>query len=197
VKGRSVGGPLEETELVRRARGGDVSAYEELVRRYQGIAHRTAYLITRQAAEAEDAAQQAFVKAYRALDRFDPDRPFRPWLLRIVGNEARNLRRSAGRRASMELALALQPEVLEASPEQEAVARERRESLHRALEGLSETDRRVIALRYFLDLSEAEMAEVLDVAPGTVKSRLSRALGRLRGSLASAGVTLDVGVPGE
>jgi RNA polymerase sigma-70 factor, ECF subfamily len=197
VKGRSVGGPLEETEFVRRARRGEVSAYEELVRRYQGIAHRTAYLITGRAAEAEDAAQQAFVKAYRALDRFDPDRPFRPWLLRIVGNEARNLRRSAGRRASMELALARQPEILEPSPEQEALARERRELLLRALAGLNEADRQVVALRYFLDLSEAEMAEVMDVAPGTVKSRLSRALGRLRGSLASAGVTFDVGVPGE
>ena len=192
-----MGGPLEETELVRRARQGEVSAYEELVRRYQGIAHRTAYLITGQAAEAEDAAQQAFVKAYRALDRFDPDRPFRPWLLRIVGNEARNLRRSAGRRASMELALVRQPEILEPSPEQEAVARERRELLLRALAGLNEADRQVVALRYFLDLSEAEMAVVLGVAPGTVKSRLSRALGRLRVSLASAGVTFDVGVPGE
>jgi RNA polymerase sigma factor (sigma-70 family) len=192
-----VGGPLEETELVRRARGGEVSAYEELVRRYQSIAHRTAYLITGQAAEAEDAAQQAFVKAYRALDRFDPGRPFRPWLLRIVGNEARNLRRSAGRRAAMELALAREPEIVEPSPEREAVALERREALLKALAGLSEADRQVIALRYFLDLSEAEMAEALDVAPGTVKSRLSRALGRLRASLASSGVTFDVEVFGE
>jgi RNA polymerase sigma factor (sigma-70 family) len=192
-----VGGPLEETELVRRARRGDVSAYEELVRRYQGIAHRTAYLITGQAAEAEDATQQAFVKAHRALDRFDPDRPFRPWLLRIVGNEARNLRRSAGRRASLELALAREREVLAASPEHEAMARERHRALFRALGGLGESDRRVIALRYFLDLSEAEMADVLDVAPGTVKSRLSRALGRLRESVAATDVGLDVEVPGD
>jgi RNA polymerase sigma factor (sigma-70 family) len=192
-----VGGPLEETELVRRARGGEVSAYEELVRMYQGIAHRTAYLITGQAAEAEDAAQQAFIKAYRALGRFDPDRPFRPWLLRIVGNEARNLRRSTGRRAAMELAVALQPEDPAPSPEQEAMVRERRESLLRVLDGLPEADRRVIALRYFLDLSEAEMAGILAVAPGTVKSRLSRALARLRASLASAGVTFDVGVGRE
>jgi RNA polymerase sigma-70 factor (ECF subfamily) len=187
-----VGGPLEDTELVRRAQRGEVSAYEVLVRKYQGIAHRTAYLVTGQSAEAEDATQQAFVKAYRALDRFDPDRPFRPWLLRIVGNEARNARRSAGRRAAMELAVARQPEDLAPSPEQEAMARERREALLRVLAALAEADRRVIALRYFLDLSEAEMAEVLDVAPGTVKSRLSRALGRLRASLASAGVAFDV-----
>jgi RNA polymerase sigma factor (sigma-70 family) len=187
-----VGGPLEETELVRRARRGEVSAYEELVRRYQGIAHRTAYLITGQAAEAEDAAQQAFVKAYRALDRFDPTRPFRPWLLRIVGNEARNLRRSAGRRWAMELAVAAQPDDVEPSPEQETVARERREAVLLAVNGLPETDRRVIAMRYFLDLSEAEMAQALDVAPGTIKSRLARARDRLRGTLEAAGVVLGV-----
>jgi RNA polymerase sigma factor (sigma-70 family) len=193
-----VGGPPEETELVRLARRGEVSAYEELVRRYQAIAHRTAYVITGRAAEAEDAAQQAFVKAYRALDRFDPDRPFRPWLLRIVGNEARNLRRSEGRRWAVELAVSRQPEPVEASPEQVAVAEERRAELLRAVGALSEADREVIGLRYFLDLSEAEMAEVLAVAPGTVKSRLSRALRRLRTSLASSGVTADdVVVPGD
>jgi RNA polymerase sigma factor (sigma-70 family) len=188
-----VGGPLEDTELVGRARRGEVSAYEELVRRYQGIAHRTAYVITRQAAEAEDAAQQAFVKAYRALDRFDRERPFRPWLLRIVANEARNLRRSAGRRSSLELAVASEPEELAPSPEQEAVSRERREALLRAMGGLTEAEREVIALRYFLDLSEAEMAEVMAVARGTVKSRLSRALRRLRNAAVEAGVGVEVG----
>jgi RNA polymerase sigma factor (sigma-70 family) len=192
-----VGGPLEETELVRRARRGEVSAYEELVRRYQGIAHRTAYLITGEAAEAEDAAQQAFVKAFGALGRFDPDRPFRPWLLRIVGNEARNLRRSAGRRAALELVVSREPEQLAASPEAEALDRERRESLMAAVSGLGEADRQVIGLRYFLDLTEGEMAEALGVAPGTVKSRLSRAMGRLREAMASAGLRFDVGVPGE
>lgn len=192
-----MGGPLEETELVRRARRGEVSAYEELVRRYQGIAHRTAYLITGEAAEAEDAAQQAFVKAFGALGRFDPDRPFRPWLLRIVGNEARNLRRSAGRRAALELVVSREPEQLAASPEAEALDRERRESLMAAVSGLGEADRQVIGLRYFLDLTEAEMAEALGVAPGTVKSRLSRAMGRLREAMASAGLRFDVGVPGE
>jgi RNA polymerase sigma factor (sigma-70 family) len=192
-----VGGPLEETELVRRARRGEVSAYEELVRRYQGIAHRTAYLITGEAAEAEDAAQQAFVKAFGALGRFDPDRPFRPWLLRIVGNEARNLRRSAGRRAALALVVSREPEQLAASPEAEALDRERRESLMAAVSGLVEADRQVIGLRYFLNLTEAEMAEALGVAPGTVKSRLSRAMERLREAMASSGLRFDVGVPGE
>ena len=185
-----MGGPLEETELVGRARRGDVSAYEELVRRYQRIAYRTAYLIAGQA-EAEDATQQAFVKAYRSLDRFDPARPFRPWLLRIVANEARNLRRSAGRRAGLELTLSGEPEVVEPSPEHASIARERRQTLLRAMGRLSESDREVLGLRYFLDLSEAEMAEALDVPPGTVKSRLSRAMDRLRDAALDVGLTLD------
>jgi RNA polymerase sigma-70 factor, ECF subfamily len=185
-----VGSP-DESELVARARSGEVAAFEELVQRYQGIAHRTAFLITGQAAEAEDAAQVGFVKAYGALGRFDPGRPFRPWLLRIVANEARNRRRAAARRAAVELAVAREPERLALSPEAEAEAGERRASLMRAVLGLREADREAIALRYFLDLSEAEMAEVLGVASGTVKSRLSRAIGRLRSSLAGSGLALD------
>jgi RNA polymerase sigma-70 factor (ECF subfamily) len=182
-----VGGPKDESELVGRARRGEVTAYEELVRRYQGIAHRTAYLITGEAAEAEDAAQAGFVKAYGALGRFDLSRPFRPWLLRIVTNEARNLRRSAARRAALELAAAREPERVAPGPEAEAAVRERREALLAAVNGLGEGDREVIAMRYFLELSEAEMADVLGVAAGTVKSRLSRALGRLRGRVVAAG----------
>jgi RNA polymerase sigma-70 factor, ECF subfamily len=186
-----VGGP-EETELVRRARRGDASAYEVLVRRYQRIAHRTAYLIAGKA-EADDAAQQAFVKAYRALARFDPSRPFRPWLLRIVANEARNLRRSAGRRAGLELTLSAEPEPepVAPSPEHESMARERRQALLQAMSQLSEGDREVLGLRYFLDLSEAEMVEAMGVPAGTVKSRLSRAMERLREAAAEVGLTLD------
>ena len=175
-----MGGPTDESELVSRAARGDVPAYEELVRRYQGIAHRTAYLIAGGAAEADDAAQAAFVKAYRALGRFDRSRPFRPWLLRIVANEARNLRRAEGRRAALELRVAREPAAAVPTPESEAAVRERREALLEAVNGLAETDREMITMRDFLELSEEEMAATLRVAAGTVKSRLSRAMGRLR-----------------
>lgn len=178
------GRPLDEPDLVRRAQRGEVDAYEELVKTYQGIATRTAYLITGQEADAEDAAQSGFVKAYYALDRFDPTRPFRPWLLKIVANEARNRRRAAGRRAGLELRLAEdRPGDAAPSPEGAVLAGEPRAALVRALNELKEEDRLVIAYRYFLDLSEAEMAAALGVARGTVKSRLSRAMKRLRNVL--------------
>ena len=182
------GRPLEETELVERAKRGDASAYERIVRQYQGIAFRTAYLVTGSAADAEDAAQEAFVKAYRALDRFRAGSPFRPWLLRIVANEARNRRRAAGRRAGLALRTSEDRQNGDAapSPETAVLAQERRATLLAALERLREEDRVVISCRYFLDLGEAEMAEVLGVPRGTVKSRLSRAMARLREQMGPA-----------
>src|SRR5919199_2460987 len=101
--------PLDEAELVERARRGDLRAWETIVRTYQGIAFRTAYLLSGSAADAEEAAQDGFVKAYRALGRFRRGAPFRPWLLRIVANEARNRRRSAARRAALALRAASEP----------------------------------------------------------------------------------------
>jgi RNA polymerase sigma-70 factor (ECF subfamily) len=179
------GRPLEDPELVELAKDGDVGAYGELVERYREVAFRTAYLIARNAADAEDAAQDAFVKAYYALDRFRSREPFRPWILRIVSNEARNRRRSAGRRERLALRLAERrgPGDAAPSPDAAAIAHESRAALLAAVESLAERDRLVIGYRYLLDLSEAETAAALGVRPGTVKSRLSRALVRLREAL--------------
>jgi RNA polymerase sigma factor (sigma-70 family) len=179
------GRPREDEELVQRAKRGDVAAYEELVHRYGGIAFRTAYLIAGSAADAEDAAQDGFVKAYRALGRFRAGAPFRPWLLQIVANEARNRRRSAGRRASLELRLAAHETSGGAAPSPEAatVAAERRGALLAAMERLRDEERLVIACRFFLDLSEEETAAALGIRRGTVKSRQSRALEHLREQL--------------
>lgn len=159
-------------------------AYEELVRRYQDVAVRTAHLIA-PSGDADDAAQEAFVKAWIALPRFHRGAPFRPWLLRIVANEARNRRRSAGRREDLAIrATADRPSDDAApSPEAAALAAERRSVLLAAVNRLRDDDREVIAARYFLDLSEAETADVLGIARGTVKSRLSRAISRLRGQI--------------
>jgi RNA polymerase sigma-70 factor, ECF subfamily len=132
---------------------------------------RLAYVITGSAAEAEDAAQEAFLKAWRALGRFRAGEPFRPWLLRIVANEARNRRRSAGRR--LRLALRLADERRDAEPVDTA-------GLLDALNELPPDAQTVLACRFLLGLSEQETAAALDVAQGTVKSRTSRALERLR-----------------
>jgi RNA polymerase sigma-70 factor, ECF subfamily len=180
--------PDNEAALVERARRGDSAAYEALVRAHQDIAFRTACLFAGSAADAEDAAQEAFVKAWRALPRFRAGAPFRPWLLAIVGNEARNRRRAAGRRAGLAARAARERTSGDAAPSPEAAllsGGERRELLA-ALEALDDRDRAVIACRYLLDLSERETAEALGCRPGTVKSRLSRALERMRAELARA-----------
>ena len=179
------GRPLDDTALVERARNGDVNAYEALVQHYQELAFRVAYQVTGDAADAEDAAQEAFVNAYYALGRFRPGAPFRPWLLRIVANEARNRRMAAHRRTALaQRALVAQTSGEAApSPETAAEAEEFRATLLASLRRLRDDDRLILAYRLFFDLSEAEMAEALKCPKGTVKSRLSRALGRLRAAL--------------
>jgi RNA polymerase sigma factor (sigma-70 family) len=181
------GRPLEDAELIDRARRGDTDSYGELVRRYQDVAVRTAYVVAGDAADAEEAAQEAFVKAYRALDRFRGEAPFRPWLLAIVATEARNRRRAAGRRAALAVRAAERDRPsgdAAPSPEEAVLGTEERERLVAAVNSMGESDRMVIAYRFFLDLSERETAEALGVPEGTVKSRLSRALRRLRELLA-------------
>lgn len=177
-----VGRPLEEPELVARAQRGDAAAYEELVRMHQAIAFRTAYLVTASAEDAEEVAADAFLKAFRALGRFRRERSFRPWLLTIVANEARNRRRSANRRSGLALRAAEDRPSNDAAPSPEAavLVHERREALLRAVESLRDDEREVVVARYLLDLPEADAAAMLGIPRGTVKSRLSRALGRLR-----------------
>jgi RNA polymerase sigma-70 factor (ECF subfamily) len=150
-----------------------------LIARHQQVAFRTAYAVCGDAAEAEDATQEAFVKAYRALWRFRRGAPWRPWLLRIVANEARNRRRAAGRREHLAAQAAA---ALRAGPgtTPEYTAAE----LTAALDRLEAPHREVVLLRHVLELSEAETAAALGCRPGTVKSRLSRGLARLREELA-------------
>lgn len=175
----------EEDRLVRKAKAGDQRAYAELLARHQSVAFRSAYLIAGSAAEAEDATQEACVKAWLALERFRAGAPFRPWLVRIAMNEARNRRRAAGRRAG--LVLRLSPGFAESgsvpSAESAALEGEERAQLAAAVACLREDDQLIIAARYFLGLSESETAIALKLRRGTVKSRLSRALGRLQAQL--------------
>lgn len=176
--------PPAERELVARARRGDTIAFAELVVAHQEIAFRTAFLLLGDAAEAEDAAQEGFVKAYGALDRFREGDPFRPWILRIVANAARNRRRSGVRRTAVQRRFeAAAPPRIEASAESHALEAEERRTILAAIDGLRADDRLVIVARYFLDLPEREIAAMAGVRPGTVKSRLSRARARLAAAL--------------
>lgn len=176
------GRPPDEGALTERACAGDVRAFEELVRRYSEIAFRTAYLITGSAADAEEAAQDGFVNAYRALAGFRAGSAFKPWLLAIVANQARNRARAAGRRTAAELRTKdelVRPE----DPAEVVVAREARRQLLTAVTKLPDGDRLVVGLRYFVGLSTEETAVAAGVPEGTVKSRLARALGKLRRTL--------------
>src|SRR5256885_5285482 len=152
------GRPKDDSVLIARAQRGDTAAYEEIVQRYQQIAFRSAYVITGSAADAEDAAQEGFVKAYRALDRFRLGADLRPWLLRIVANEARNRVRSSGRRHQLELRLTegFRPGDAAPSPEAVAVAADGPRRLLALVNALSHQGRPVIASRYFLQLSREE-----------------------------------------
>jgi RNA polymerase sigma factor (sigma-70 family) len=182
------GRPLEDAELVEQARNGDADAYGELVRRYEGVAARVAYLVTGAEIDVEDVVQEAFVRAYRALGRFRAGAPFRPWILRIVANEARNRRRAAGRRVRLTLRVADDRDPsgdAAPSPEDAVVSAEERATLVEAMSRLRDDDRMVLGYRFLVGLSEHETAEALGVRPGTVKSRTSRALARLREELES------------
>lgn len=176
---------LDEKETVARARRGDEAAWVEIVRTHEQPMFRLAYLLLGDADEAQDAAQEALIRAHKYLHRFDAERELRPWLLSIVANLGRNRKRSMGRYWG---ALKRWGQEQEANPESVSARVRRQESsqaLWQAVRTLNDADQEVIYLRFFLDLSVRESAEALDVAEGTVKSRTSRALGRLKARIES------------
>jgi RNA polymerase sigma-70 factor (ECF subfamily) len=173
---------LANPDLIDNARRGDPAAWEELVRQHQEGVFRLAYLHLEDAAEAEDIAQETFLRAFRSLHRYDPARPLRPWLLTIAANLARNRRRSLGRyRAALQRLLRAEPQPSGRLTHEPAGLNEkqRAQGLWQAVRELGWSDRQVIQLRYYLQLPVSETAQALGVAEGTVKSRLNRALGRL------------------
>jgi RNA polymerase sigma factor (sigma-70 family) len=174
-----------DDDLVTRAGAGDLDAFGVLVERHRRVALRVAYGIAGD--DAEDVVQEAFVKAFKGLgatsgsrSTFTAARSFRPWLLAIVANEARNRRRGLGRyrRAGLRLAGRRSPDGPD--PAETGERNEARRRLLAAVARLSVADREIVALRWFAELTEAETAAALGCPRGTVKSRSSRALGRLR-----------------
>jgi RNA polymerase sigma-70 factor, ECF subfamily len=172
-----------DAEVILRAQQGDPGAFADIVRRYEEAAFRVAYLIVREEAEARDVAQEAFVRAYRSLGRFDTTQPFRPWLLRIVTNLALNSARAAGRRRTMgeRYEHSVGRVSSEPSPEHAVESAEQARRVWQAIGRLDAQDQTLLYLRYFLDASERETAQALGRPEGTVKSRLHRVLRRLRG----------------
>jgi len=175
---------LSEAELVSQARKGDDSAWERLVYEHQEPIFRLAYLLLGDAHEAEDVAQDTFVRAFGALSTFDTARSLRPWLLTIASNLARNRMRSFRRYfAALRRTVQKDPDLRDPT----AVLGERSaqeweaNTLWQAVRRLKPAEQEVIYMRYFLELPEADMASALQIAPGTVKSRLHRALAQLRG----------------
>ena len=161
---------------------GDADAWDELVREHQQAVFRLAWLMLGDADEAEDAAQETFINAYKSRERYDAALPMRPWLMRICSNVARNRRRSMGRYlAALRRTLLSEPEPMHVVDVTEHGTKNiDAQALWQAVRRLKHDDQIIIYLRYFLDMSEAEMAGALNVAQGTVKSRLYRALTRLR-----------------
>ncbi len=171
-----------EKEWIRDARQGKATGWEMIVGEYQQPIFRLAYLLLGDADDAEDVAQETFIHAYRGLGRFDAERPIRPWLMRITTNLAYNRQRSSGRYLAAIQRL-LRGESLFPAHRRLAEQRLEDDSLWEAVRGLSLADQQVIYLRYFLEVPENEAADVLRVPVGTVKSRLHRALARLRSVL--------------
>jgi len=169
----------EEQDWIEAARRGDIDGWERLVATHQQSVFRLAYLFLGDADDAEDISQETFIHAYRALNRFDSARPFRPWLMQIAANLCRNWHRSI-RRYLAALQNVMNNESHPGSTIDQAEQNVDLENLWTAVKQLPLADQQVIYLRYFLECSEAETAQVLGIPLGTVKSRSHRALERMR-----------------
>lgn len=176
--------PLRYETTIRRL---DPAAFDVLVRADVASALRLATVVLGTSVGADDVVQVAMERAWSSIGRYDVERPFRPWFLRIVANTARNDRRRRGRQAALRLRAEREPTAGAASAEDAVMGALDRERVVAALNRLDVDDRTVLALRYFEQLGEADMADVMACAPGTVKSRLARARARLRDELEALG----------
>ncbi|MBI5961127.1 MAG: RNA polymerase sigma factor [Chloroflexi bacterium] len=177
---------MDDQKAIKRLKRGDINGLSALVERYQVRAIRTAYLITQDAALAEDVVQEAFVNVYHSIHSFDTRRPFAPWFIRAVVNRA--IKASQRQRAAVPLD-GLDDDDLdyadyltdpEPGPDSRVENAEDEEAVWEALGTLSAGRRAVIVLRFYLEMSEAEIAEQLNIPVGTVKSRLHSAKHQLR-----------------
>ncbi|HSL24140.1 MAG TPA: RNA polymerase sigma factor [Vicinamibacterales bacterium] len=169
-------GADDERTLVSRCLAGDSAAFQPLVEKYHGPLFRIAARMLGHREDARDATQSAFLKAYRALDRYDPGQKFFTWIYRILVNECLNAIRARKGTVPLDAAESIAGP---GSPADAAEASESRYRVRRALMDLSAEQREVIVLRHFGGLSYAEVAETLGIPEKTVKSRLFGARQRL------------------
>jgi RNA polymerase sigma-70 factor (ECF subfamily) len=174
---------VEESSVIRRAQTGDQRAFQQLVETHHALVWRAVRALLGDATAAEEVEQEAWLDVWRGLPTFRSDRPFRPWLLTVVANRSRKYARRHVVVAEPLDESALEIDVGASDGLAQALKRERRQELARAVAALPAEHIRVLALRYFADLDLAEIAAVTDAPLGTVKSRLHRALGALREGL--------------
>jgi RNA polymerase sigma factor (sigma-70 family) len=182
---------MDQHELVAKARRGDGAAFAALVEPELASMVRLAAVVSGNAGDAEDIVQESMTRVLRSLRSFDASRPFRPWFATIVANQARNAKRSRGRRRRLTLRIATIADVGVASVEDHAVLTDDSTALMQLLSQLDLPDREVLALRFLSDLSETETATALGIPVGTVKSRSSRALSRLREKVSSTSLVSE------
>ena len=175
-----------EPEFLARAIGGDHEAYANLVRPYERVAYRLAAAITGRSADAEEAMQNGFVKAYRSLHRFRVGAAFKPWLLRIVVNEAHNVLRAERRHLRLATRAAERHEAASAGADEAVIAREEVETVLSSLARLPDADRLALALRYFAELPDGEAAALAGTSTEAYRVRLVRARKRLQALLEEA-----------
>jgi len=187
--------PPDEAALLIAACGGDRGAFGQLVRAYQRKAYAVAYGLVGNRDDALDLAQEAFVKAYRALDRFDTSMPFYPWLYRILRNTCLNHLKKRKRRGESSLdamhEYGFDAEDDARPPDGHAGLSDLRLAIHSAMGELTEDQREILQLRHFAEHSYSEIAELLEIPIGTVMSRLHASRKRLKRVLEERGVTLD------
>lgn len=178
---------MSEDTWIQRLQTGDRSALGPLYAAYATTAIRTAFLITRHQAAAEDAVQEAFVQVLRSVGSLRDPAVFRPWFYRIVVNAAKRAARNSYRAVPTAQPLGEQVDLTTARPEEAVIGLEEVEQVRSAIAALPEAHREILVLRYYTDLSEAEITQTLGVPAGTVKSRLHRAREALAARLKRAG----------
>ena len=173
----------DDAALVRRAVAGEDAAFAALIRRHERVAYRVAAAVAGSAADGQEAVQNAYVKAHRSLRRFRLEAEFKPWLLRIVVNEAHNVVRAERRHERLGARAAEQHEATAAGADEAVLARDEVETVLGALARLSEADRLVVALRYFAELPDSEAAALAETTQEAYRVRLLRARRRLQALL--------------